>query len=76
MCFVPNVLQYQCWISPDLMVWISKSISLIIILHNLTPKTAAFSSSLDNEIVFIGANLVLVIANEQWGFSVLNINLR
>ena len=58
------------------MVWISKSISLIIILHNLTPKTAAFSSSLDNEIVFIGANLVLVIANEQWGFFVLNINLR
>ena len=58
------------------MYFMSKLASFIISLYNLTPSTAAFSSNFGSDIVFIGANLVFGMTNEQCGLSVLNKNFK
>ena len=58
------------------MFCVGKSTSFIISLYNFTPTIAAFSSNLGSDIVFIGANLVFDMKNEQCGLSVLNKNFK
>ena len=55
---------------------IGKLTSFIIILYNLNPSTAAFISNLGSDIIFIGANFVFDMTNEQWGLSISNKNFK
>lgn len=58
------------------MFCMGKSTFVIISLYNLTPSTAAFSSNLGNDFIFMGANLVFDTTNEQCGLSVLSKNFK